>query len=82
LGLKGLLLLEIMKDLELAKHALNINIVPSNDIPDIDMTEVGTELSVANDNALLQCYLNGLMRILKRKIVFLFSPSLRKKRKC
>jgi hypothetical protein len=74
-----ILIVEINNAL-LARHALNINIVPSNEIPDIDMTEVGTELSAANDNALLQCYLNGLMRILKRKILFLFSPSLRKKR--
>jgi hypothetical protein len=74
-----ILIVEINNAL-LARHALNINIVPSNEIPDIDMTEVGTELSAANDNALLQCYLNGLMRILKRKILFLFSPNLRKKR--
>jgi hypothetical protein len=73
-----ILIVEINNAL-LARHALNINIVPSNEIPDIDMTEVGTELSSANDNALLQCYLNGLMRILKRKILFLFSPNLRKK---
>jgi hypothetical protein len=73
-----ILIVEINNAL-LARHALNINIVPSNEIPDIDMTEVGTELSAANDNALLQCYLNGLMRILKRKILFLFSPNLRKK---